>query len=62
MRPSCGSRFSAMLRPDITLIREVIADCTNLGGLMTSYIMPSTRKRTTNRIRTARYEYRSRGP
>ena len=50
MRPSCGSRFSAMSRLAITLSRDTSAACSARGGSMTSLSTPSTRNRTTERV------------
>ncbi len=45
MRPSCGTRRSAMSSRDMTLRRaaSLIASCT--GGVATSFSTPSRRKR-----------------
>ena len=51
MRPSCGSRFSAMLmEPVMILIRLMMALCNFLGGLVISCSTPSMRNRTRNRF------------
>ena len=47
MRPSCGSRFSAMLiEPVIIFMRLMMALCNFFGGLCISCSTPSMRKRT----------------
>ena len=46
MRPSCGSRFSAMFSPPMIFTRELIEFWNRLGGRITSCRTPSTRKRT----------------
>ncbi len=43
MRPSCGSRFSAMLMFAISFSRERMAGCNRCGGLSTSCSRPSIR-------------------
>ena len=48
MRPSCGSRFSAMSSFAMIFNRDVIASRNFMGGAMTLYRMPSMRKRTRN--------------
>ncbi len=45
MRPSCGTRFSAMFRREMTLMREAIFSLITKGGWATSRSTPSTRKR-----------------
>ena len=49
IRPSCGSRFSAMSRLAMIFKRDTSAACSARGGSMTSCNTPSTRKRTTER-------------
>ena len=49
IRPSCGSRFSAMSRLAMILSRETSAACSARGGSSTSTSTPSTRKRTVER-------------
>ena len=51
MRPSCGSRLSAMSRFAITFRRDTMAGCSSMRGVMTSYSTPSTRKRTREVLR-----------
>ena len=46
MRPSCGTRFSAMSRREITLMREASLSLIAIGGWVISRSSPSTRKRT----------------
>ncbi len=46
MRPSCGSRFSAMLRPAMILMRATIEAWNFLGARLASRSAPSTRYRT----------------
>ena len=46
MRQSCGTRFSAILRREITLMREAIFSLMTRGGEAASRKMPSVRKRT----------------
>ncbi len=46
IRPSCGLRRSEMSRPAITLSRAEIRLANWIGGLATSWSMPSVRKRT----------------
>src|SRR3989475_786707 len=46
MRPSCGSRFSAMFSPPMIFTREMMEFWNRLGGRITSCSTPSTRKRT----------------
>ena len=42
MRPSCGSRFSAMLmEPLMILMRLTMADCKRFGGACISWSTPS---------------------
>ena len=48
MRPSCGSRRSAMSRFAMTLMRLAIAGARCRGGGTISYITPSTRYRILN--------------
>ena len=43
MRPSCGTRFSAMSRREMTLMREATLSLIASGGCATSERMPSTR-------------------
>ena len=43
MRPSCGSRFSAMLRPPMILMRLEIDAWKRFGGRITSRRTPSIR-------------------
>ncbi len=43
MRPSCGSRFSAMLRPAMIFTRARIEARNLRGACFTSRSMPSTR-------------------
>ncbi len=43
IRPSCGTRFSAMLTFDISLIRDTMDGCKRLGGFSTSCKTPSIR-------------------
>ena len=50
MRPSCGSRFSAMSSRDITLMRETISGATARFVCSTSRSTPSTRNRITSRF------------
>ena len=45
IRPSCGLRFSAISRLEITLIRAAKRPDNAEGGFATSVKMPSTRKR-----------------
>ena len=47
MRPSCGRRRSAMLRPAMTLMRDTMGADTALGCVSISRSTPSERKRTT---------------
>ena len=46
VRPSCGRRLSAMLRPPSSLIREAMAGNWFKGQLKISVSTPSTRQRT----------------
>ena len=46
MRPSCGTRFSAMSRREMTLMREASLSLIAIGGWVISRSSPSTRKRT----------------
>ena len=46
MRPSCGTRRSAMSRPAITFRREAMRALSFCGGLATGRRMPSVRRRT----------------
>ena len=46
MRPSCGTRFSAMSSFAITLMRDTKSGAKARLGLTASRITPSTRKRT----------------
>ncbi len=46
MRPSCGSRFSAMSSLLRILKREITPSCTRLGSFWTTWSTPSIRKRT----------------
>ena len=46
IRPSCGSRRSAMFSSAISLIRDVTAACSRRGGASRSYRIPSIRYRT----------------
>jgi hypothetical protein len=46
MRPSCGTRRSAVLSRDMTLIRAAILWAKAIGGRAISLNMPSMRKRT----------------
>ena len=48
MRPSCGSRRSAMSRFAMIFTREVSAASSRFGGPMISCSTPSMRKRTRN--------------
>ena len=48
MRPSWGSRFSAMSSFAMIFRRDVIASRNFIGGAITSYSMPSMRNRTRN--------------
>ncbi len=48
MRPSCGTRFSAMLMLAMIFTRLMMADWRRLGGLSTSCSTPSMRYRTRN--------------
>ena len=50
MRPSCGRRFSAISRRDITLTRETTRGATARRDCSTSRSTPSTRKRITKRF------------
>ncbi len=43
MRPSCGSRFSAMLSPPMILMRLAMEAWKRLGGRITSRSTPSIR-------------------
>ncbi len=43
MRPSCGSRFSAMLRPAMIFTREMIDGMNWRGACRDSYSTPSMR-------------------
>ena len=46
MRPSCGTRFSAMSRREMTLMRDDSLSLIASGGWVISRSSPSTRKRT----------------
>ena len=46
MRPSCGTRFSAMSRREMTLMRAESLSLMASGGWVISRSSPSTRKRT----------------
>ena len=46
MRPSCGTRFSAMSRREMTLMREASLSLIAIGGCVISRNSPSMRKRT----------------
>ena len=48
MRPSCGSRRSAMFSLAMSFRREVMAAFSSRGGASWSNSTPSTRKRTRN--------------
>ncbi len=50
MRPSCGSRFSAISSLDMTLMRDTTSGATARRDCSTSRSTPSTRKRTTRRF------------
>ena len=47
MRPSWGTRFSAISRRPITFIREIKSEANSRRGLTTSRMTPSTRNLTT---------------
>ena len=46
MRPSCGTRFSAMSSLLMTLMRDASLSLMAIGGCVISRNSPSTRKRT----------------
>ena len=46
MRPSCGTRFSAMSMREMTLMREASLSLMAMGGWVISRNSPSMRKRT----------------
>ncbi len=46
MRPSCGTRRSAISSPDITFRREEMRGVSLTGGEATERSMPSMRRRT----------------
>ena len=46
MRPSCGTRFSAMSSREMTLMREASLSLIAIGGCVISRNSPSMRKRT----------------
>ena len=46
MRPSCGTRFSAMSSREMTLIRDESLSLIAIGGCVISRNSPSIRKRT----------------
>ncbi len=50
MRPSWGSRFSAMSSRDITFTREASSGAMLRCGAITSRMTPSTRNRTERRF------------
>ena len=50
IRPSCGTRFSAISSLAMTLMREINSGAKARFGCTTSRKTPSTRKRTTRRF------------